>query len=227
MRLLLVEDETDLADWLKRALSQSGFVLDHAADARAARVLTSTNSYDAVVLDLGLPDTHGLIWLRDLRAEGNSTPVLILTAQGALEDRVRGLGIGADDYVTKPFALAELEARLTALGRRARTTRDAVVEFGALTFDSDTRTFTLDGSMLNLTPRERAALSALMLRRGQPLLKSALAQKVFDLESDAGPDAIEVVVHRLRKKLVGAGVRISTVRGLGYMLERDVQRRKA
>src|SRR5690606_2679521 len=104
------------------------------------------------------------------------------------------------------------EARLTALGRRARTTRDAVVEFGALTFDSDTRTFTLDGSMLNLTPRERAALSALMLRRGQPLLKSALAQKVFDLESDAGPDAIEVVVHRLRKKLVGAGVRISTVR---------------
>ncbi len=221
MRLLLVEDELDLADWLKRALSQSGFVPDHAVDARAARVLTATTSYDAIVLDLGLPDVPGLSWLRDFRAEGNNTPILILTAHGALEDRVRGLAMGADDYLTKPFALAELEARLTALGRRARTSRDAVVQFGGLTFNSDTRTFMLGGHLLPLTPRERAALSALMLRRNQPILKGALAEKVFDLQSDAGPDAIEVVVHRLRKKLVSSGVRIATVRGLGYMLEAD------
>ncbi len=221
MRLLLVEDELDLADWLKRALSQSGFVADHAVDARAASVLVATTNYDAIVLDLGLPEISGISWLRELRADGNNTPVLVLSAHAALDDRVRGLSAGADDYLTKPFALAELEARLNALGRRARLAQEAVTQFGGLTFDTETRTFTVGGRLLGLTPRERAALSALMLRRNQPLLKTALAERVFDLQSDAGPDAIEVVVHRLRKKLVGSGVRIATVRGLGYMLEVD------
>lgn len=221
MRLLLVEDEVDLADWLRRALTQSGFVTDHAADGAAASVLTSTTRYDAVVLDLELPDIDGLDWLRRLRADGNMTPVMILTARGALEDRVKGLNLGADDYLTKPFALAELEARLTALGRRGRAVRDTLQRFGRLTFQSDTRAFAIRGKLLRLTPRESAALSALMLRRNQPIPKAALAEKVFDLRSDAGPDAIEVVVHRLRKKLEHSGVRITTVRGLGYMLELD------
>ena len=221
MRLLIVEDETDLANWLMRALAQGGFVPDHAPDIRAARALVATTRYDAIVLDLRLPDTHGLVWLRELRQADDSTPVLILTAQGALDDRVRGLNLGADDFLTKPFALAELEARLTALGRRSRGSRLTGTQYGQLMFDNETRTFTVNGEFLPLTPRERAALTALVNRRGQPITKSQLFEKVFELQSDVAPDAIEVVMHRLRKKLADCGVTVVTVRGLGYFLKAD------
>ncbi len=219
MRILLVEDEVDLADWLRRALTQSGFVPDHAADGAGAWELIATTRYDAIVLDLGLPDIDGLDWLQQFREAGKATPVLILSARAALEDRVRGLNLGADDYLGKPFALAELEARLSALGRRARSTRETVLRLGRLLFHTDSRSFSVRGQQLSLSPRERAALATLMLQRNQPVPKPTLAEQVFDLHSEVGPDAIEVVVHRLRKKVEVAGVRIVTVRGLGYMLE--------
>lgn len=219
MRLLIVEDENDLANWLLRALAQSGFVPDHAPDIRSARAMVATTEYDVIVLDLRLPDTHGLVWLRELRDSGNTTPLLILTAQGELGDRVRGLNLGADDFLIKPFALQELEARLGAIWRRGKRLQDAQMQFGRLAFDSESRSFTLDGEVLSLTPRERAALSALVQRYGVPVAKSHLFDKVFEMQSDAGPDAIEVVIHRLRKKLEGSGARIITVRGLGYLFK--------
>ncbi|GAB2903055.1 response regulator [Paralcaligenes sp. KSB-10] len=219
MRILLVEDEREMASWLERALAQSGFVPDHAADARTAEQKLAETEYDAVVMDLRLPDKHGLVLLRELRASGDVTPVLILTAQGALHDRVRGLNLGADDFLTKPFALEELEARLTALVRRSRGRPVPRLQCGALEYDNESRSFSLDGAIVHLTPREHAALGALMLRAGVPVEKNQLFSKVFEHESDASPDAIEVVLHRLRKKLAGSDVRIVTVRGLGYMLE--------
>jgi len=219
MRLLIVEDEADLGNWLLRALTQGGFVPDYAPDIRSARALLATTRYDAIVLDLRLPDTHGLVWLREFRESGDSTPILVLTAQGALDDRVRGLNLGADDFLTKPFALAELEARLTALGRRASGNPLTGIRYGQLVFDSESRAFTVNGEPLSLTRRERAALTALVHRQGQPVTKEQLFEKVFEIQSDVAPDAIEVVMHRLRKKLTNSGVGIVTVRGLGYFLK--------
>ncbi|RYG14289.1 MAG: response regulator [Burkholderiales bacterium] len=219
MRVLLVEDEAEMASWLLRAFKQSGFVPDHAPDAATAESLLAINDYDAVVLDLRLPDKHGLTLLAEARRAGNRTPVLVLTAQGSLQDRVKGLNVGADDFLTKPFAIEELEARLTALVRRSRGRSHAPLQCGSLSCAHDSRAFTLAGSLLQLTPREAAALSALLARSGSPVEKSFLSGKVFPADSQAGPDAIELVLHRLRRKLDGADVRIVTVRGLGYMLE--------
>lgn len=219
MRLLLVEDEAEMAAWLLRAFKQSGFVPDHAPNAATAESLLAGNDYDAVVLDLRLPDKHGLAILADLRKAGNRTPVLVLTAQGSLQDRVKGLNVGADDFLTKPFAIEELEARLAALVRRSRGRSHAPLQCGSLSCPHDSRAFTLAGTLLQLTPRESAALAVLLARSGTPVEKSQLSGKVFPADSNAGPDAIELVLHRLRRKLDGGDVRIVTVRGLGYMLE--------
>ena len=220
MRILLVEDERDMAAWLVRALKQSGFVTDHASDAGTAEgFLANGTQYDAVVLDLGLPDKHGLAVLSEMRNRGNATPVLILTAQGGLTDRVRGLNLGADDFLAKPFAIEELEARLAALVRRSQGRSRPRLQCGSLSYDSESHAFTLGGTLLPLTPREHSALSALLARAGSPVGKSQLSGKVFPHDSGAGPDAIEQVLHRVRRKLVGSDVRVVTVRGLGYMLE--------
>jgi two-component system response regulator TctD len=219
MRILLVEDEAEMAAWLVRAFKQSGFVPDHAPDAGTAEALLAGNDYDAVVLDLRLPDKHGLNLLADIRKAGNRTPVLVLTAQGSLQDRVKGLNVGADDFLTKPFAIEELEARLAALVRRSRGRSHAPLQCGSLSCAHDSRAFTLAGTLLQLTRRESAALSVLLARSGSPVEKSQLSAKVFPADSNAGPDAIELVLHRLRRKLDGGDVRIVTVRGLGYMLE--------
>jgi two-component system response regulator TctD len=219
MRLLLVEDEAEMASWLLRAFKQSGFVSDHAPDAATAESLLAGNDYDAVVLDLRLPDKHGLTVLAELRKAGNRTPVLVLTAQGSLQDRVKGLNVGADDFLAKPFAIEELEARLAALVRRSRGRSHAPLQCGSLSCPHDSRAFTLAGALLQLTPRESAALAVLLARSGTPVEKSQLSGKVFPADSNAGPDAIELVLHRLRRKLDGGDVRIVTVRGLGYMLE--------
>jgi two-component system response regulator TctD len=223
MRLMLVEDEVELASWVLRAFKQSGFVSDHAPDAATAQSLLACNQYDAVVLDLRLPDRHGLALLADWRNAGNRTPVLVLTAQGSLQDRVKGLNLGADDFLSKPFAIEELEARLLALVRRSRGNVPAVLQCGSLSCAQNSRAFMLAGALLALTPRESAALSVLLARSGSPVEKSQLSGKVFPSDSNVGPDAIELVLHRLRRKLAGSDVRIVTVRGLGYLLESIVR----
>ncbi len=219
MRILLVEDEHEMAAWLQRALAQSGFMPEHAKDAHTAETMLMAGGYDAVVMDLQLPDKHGLILLRELRNRGDITPVLILTAQGALHDRVRGLNLGADDFLSKPFALEELEARLAALVRRSKGRPARRLQCGPLAYDTESKAFALDGAILHLTPREHAALAALIARARTPVEKHQLFLQVFDQDSDTSPDAIEVVLHRLRKKLQGSDIHITTVRGLGYMLE--------
>jgi len=224
MRILLVEDEAELAEWLARALKQSGFVPDHAPDARTAEALLAAHEYDAVVLDLRLPDKHGLTLLSAMRDAGDRTPVLVLTAEGSLQDRVRGLHLGADDFLSKPFAIEEVEARLAALVRRSRGNQQHPrMQCGSLSYDSASSAFSLRGELLALTPREHAALTALLLRAGAPVGKQRLSGKVFPHDRDVGPAAIELVLHRLRRKLADSDVRITTVRGLGYMLEDTTQ----
>lgn len=220
MRILLVEDEPEMASWLVRALKQSGFLVDVAATAAEAdSSLSSDTDYDAIVLDLGLPDRSGLTVLAALRDRGGHAPVLVLTAAGALPNRVRSLNSGADDFLAKPFALEELEARLWALMRRSQGRQHPRLQCGSLTFDSESRSFTLNGTLLPLTPREHAALLALLMRAGRPVGKAQLASKVFPRDSNVGPEAIEQVLHRVRRKLGAADVMVTTVRGLGYMLE--------
>ncbi len=208
-----------MAAWVQRALAQSGFLPEHAPDAHTAETMLRSAGFDAVVMDLRLPDKHGLVLLREMRSRGDITPVLLLTAQGALQDRVRGLNLGADDFLSKPFALEELEARLAALVRRSRGRPSPRLQCGPLTYDTESKAFTLDGAILHLTPREHAALAALIARARAPVEKHQLFVQVFDQDSEASPDAIEVVLHRLRKKLQGSDIQITTVRGLGYMLE--------
>jgi two-component system response regulator TctD len=219
MRVLLVEDEREMAAWLQRALAQSGFIPQHAHDAASAEHMLAAGEYDVVIMDLRLPDKHGLVLLREMRSRGDTTPVLILTAQGGLQDRVRGLNIGADDFLSKPFALEELEARLTALVRRSRGRSSPRLQCGSLLYDTESHAFSIDGNLLMLTPREHAALAVLITRSGVPVQKNQLFARVFQHDAEASLDAIEVVLHRLRKKLAGSDVRIVTVRGLGYMLE--------
>lgn len=228
MRILLVEDDGEMASWLARALGQSGFVADHAPDAfQAQQLLQSDAGYDAVVLDLGLPDRDGLSLLTGLRKGGLRTPVLVLTARGALPDKVQSLKLGADDFLAKPFEIEELEARLAALVRRSRQLTESQLRCGSLVYDLDSRSFTLNDALVALTPREHAALTALVLKAGAPVPKQQLHRKVFPADSEAGPDAIEQVLHRLRRKLDGSDVRVLTVRGLGYILQPAAQARHA
>ncbi len=219
MRLLLVEDHAELAEWVTKTLRQAGYVLDVLDRGDHADTALLTQSYDLVILDLSLPGLDGLEVLRRLRAreQGAPTPVLILTARGSTEDRVRGLNLGADDYLPKPFDLAELEARIKALLRRSGNLVPTV-RIGRLEFDTTTRMTTVDGRALSLTPRELAVLEVLLSRSGRPVAREALFEKVFDFDADARVEAIEIYVSRLRKKLGGAGVAINTLRGLGYLL---------
>lgn len=219
MRLLLVEDHAELAEWVARALRHAGYVLDVLERGDHADHALQTGVYDLVILDLSLPGMDGLEVLRRLRGRQQTqpTPVLVLTARGSTDERVCGLNLGADDYLTKPFDLAELEARIKALLRRSGN-QTPMVKIGRLEFDTTTRMAYVEGQLLGLTPRELAVLEVLLLRSGRPVAREALFEKVFDYNADARVEAIEIYVSRLRKKLHGAGVMISTLRGLGYLL---------
>lgn len=223
MRILLVEDNVMLANALVEALSQAGFAVDCMHDGRAADHLLSTQDYALVILDLGLPKLDGLEVLRRLRQRRNAMPVLILTAHGSVEDRVKGLNLGADDYLSKPFDLSELEARARALIRRSHGHESTQLQCGPLCYDSISRAFVLGGEPLALTRRERAVLEVLMLRDGRAVNKEAMSEKIFGIDESVNPDAIEIYVHRLRKKLEGSGVAIVTLRGLGYLLDASAQ----
>lgn len=219
MRLLLIEDHADLAVWVAKTLRHSKFVVDVIARGDHAATALLTQSYDLVILDLSLPGMDGLEILRRIRDQERTAhlPVLILTARGAPEDRVKGLNLGADDYLPKPFEFAELEARIWALLRRSNKLTPAI-RVGDFTFDTMSRVALAHGRPLSLTQRERAVLEALLMRQGRPVSREALFGKVFGIDDDVNPEAIEVVVHRLRKKLKGSGVAIATLRGLGYVL---------
>lgn len=219
MRILLAEDESELANWLLRALSQGGFQVDWVNDGRMVRVSLKSTRYDALILDLGLPGLNGHDVLADLREADHRLPVLVLTARDSLMERVSTLREGADDFLAKPFELAELEARLMALIRRARGSDFPRLACGPLSYDPNTKQFTLSHVGLTLTPREHAALLALIQHSGQPLSKQEVLDRVFSDEQDVHSEAVEVLVHRLRKRLASSPVRISTLRGLGYVLE--------
>ncbi|MDB5909412.1 MAG: DNA-binding response regulator [Massilia sp.] len=226
MRILLVEDHIELSHWLAKALRDAHLTIECATNGGDADALLHTQDYALVILDLTLPKMDGLDVLRRLRARGGArakTPVMILTARGGLEERVQGLNLGADDYLAKPFELAELEARVKALLRRSQGNNEALVHHcGALSFDTVTRMFAYDGAPLALTPREHAVLEALITRPGRAVPKDKLFGEVFALSDDANVDAIELYIHRVRKKLERPGpnaAAITTLRGIGYLLQ--------
>lgn len=219
MRVLLVEDDPILADGLLHSLTRSGYAVDRAHHGEEADHMLAAQSYDLAILDLGLPRLDGFEVLRRLRARDNPVPVLILTARDGLEDRVRGLDLGADDYIAKPFELAELEARIRALIRRGQFGASAQLTLGRLTLDTAGRQAALDGKNLGLSARELALLEILMMRTGRVVGKEQILERLCNWDADIGDNAIEVYVHRLRKKLEDSGLRIRTLRGLGYLLE--------
>lgn len=219
MRLLLVEDSQKLAIWLGKALRQHGFAVDISHDGAEAESLTRTEHYDVIVLDLSLPSMDGLTVLERLRGRGVATPVLILTARSDLDDKVRGLYLGADDYLGKPFELAELEARLHALMRRAHGIAVPQISLGPLSYDGSSREFRLNGERLLLRPKEHAVLETLLTRAGKAVSKTQLYDHVFSIDATTAQDVMEIYIHRLRKQLLGSGVAIVTLRGLGYVLE--------
>jgi two-component system OmpR family response regulator len=219
MRILIAEDDAIIADGLSRSLRQAGYAVDWARDGVDAESALLTTTYDLLVLDLGLPRLSGLEVLKRLRARDSRLPVLILTALDGTGDRVRGLDLGADDYMAKPFELAELEARVRALTRRSAGTAPTI-QCGPLSYDQVGRIATLSGQSLELSAREVGLLEILLTRMGRLVSKDQLVDQLCGWGEEVSHNAIEVYVHRLRKKLEAGGVRITTVRGLGYCLER-------
>jgi two-component system response regulator TctD len=219
VRILLVEDHLPLAESVAQALRAAGWTLDVLHDGVAAEHALASEEYALAVLDVGLPRLDGFEVLARLRARGKTLPVLMLTARGEVKDRVHGLNLGADDYLAKPFELSELEARVKALLRRSVLGGEQQQRCGPLVYDLGTRRFSLDDTLLQLTSREQAVLEALIARPGRVMSKEQLADQIFGLDQDASADAIEIYIHRLRKKLEGSSVRIVTFRGLGYLLE--------
>lgn len=219
MRILLVEDERTLGTWLCRALEQCGIFVEWVDSARTALAALGHQAHDALVLDLGLPDRDGQELLAQVRARDSTVPILVLTARSALAEKVRAFESGADDFLAKPFQLEELEARLRALLRRARGAGAGRLACGPLACDLAGTRFTLDGAPLSLPPRELAVLRVLMQHTGDAVSKRQILERVVSDEKDIHPEAIEVIVHRLRRRLEGTGVRISTFRGIGYALE--------
>ena len=221
MRILLAEDDRELATWVARLLRRDNYVIDCVSRGDEADAALATEDYALVVLDLGLPHLDAVEVLRRLRARGSTVPVIVLTANDAVSSRVRGLDSGADDYLVKPFAVEELEARIRAQLRRQRRSFEPTIGYGPLRLDTETGAFSIDGNPLLLTKRERGVLEALIMRAGRPIAKNALTENVFGLDDDANPNAIEIYVHRLRRKLEGTGISIATLRGLGYVLRKE------
>jgi two-component system OmpR family response regulator len=219
VRVLIIEDDELLGDGLASGLSALGFAVDWFKEAKSGAQAMASAPYDAAILDLGLPGEDGMAFLQRLRAGGSTTPVLVLTARDALDDRVHGLDLGADDYMAKPFAMPELAARVRALVRRSQAQTGPKIVHGPLVLDTLARRATLEGAPLDLAAREWAVLEVLLARVEKIVSKESIIQAVASWGEELTPNAIEVYVSRLRAKLDPSGIRIRTVRGFGYMLE--------
>jgi two-component system, OmpR family, response regulator TctD len=220
MKLLLIEDNPPLALWLTRILKEEKFTVDVAADGAAADQVLQSENYDAVLLDLMLPKMNGKNVLRRLRERHNNVPVMILTASGSIDEKVDCLGSGADDYLVKPFEVRELVARIKALIRRQSPDKATEMHCADLVYNSNTRQFSIEGKILTLPAREHDVLEILMLKQGKTVSKTALVNGIFGLGDEPSADAIEIYVHRLRKKLEHSQAAIMTLRGLGYLLKK-------
>ena len=220
MRILIAEDDQVLADGLLRSLRTAGYAVDQVGSGSEADAALASHEFDLLILDLGLPRMHGLEVLRKLRARGSAVPVLILTAADSVEQRVRGLDFGADDYMAKPFSLQELEARVRALTRRGLGTASNVIRHGPLTFDATARMAYINEQMVDLSARELSLLEVLLQRAGRLVSKEQLVERLCEWGEEVSNNAIEVYIHRLRKKIEQDTLRIATVRGLGYCLQK-------
>lgn len=220
MRILLVEDDVMLAETVTRALTQSAHAVDIARTGNEADQALMSGTYDLVLLDVGLPQIDGFEVLRRLRARRSAVPVLMLTVNDAAEDLVTGLDLGADDYLTKPFRLSELEARVRALIRRANATVSSDLVHGRLRLDMAGRRLYLDGQPVELSARELAVIELLLLREGKVVTKQQIIDHLYGWEDTSSSNAVEVFIHRLRKKLESSGLAIATVRGMGYLVEK-------
>ncbi|MEZ5491915.1 MAG: response regulator [Gammaproteobacteria bacterium] len=225
MRLLVVEDEQRIVDVLKEGLENAGFVVDSVSTAENANNALTSISYDAAVLDLGLPDGDGISVLESARRRGTQLPILILTARDAVDDRVRGLDAGADDYLVKPFAIKELVSRIKALLRRPGGVLGAVLDAGNVTLDTIGREVSVAGNPLALSRREISILEIMLRRFGRVVPKGVLEEKLYALDNEPESNAIPVHIHLLRRKLADnqATVEIHTVRGIGYLLVEQMQ----
>ncbi|HEY9572619.1 MAG TPA: response regulator transcription factor [Pusillimonas sp.] len=219
MRILIAEDDSILADGLSRSLRYDGYVVDVVNDGSSADSALQLQSFDLLILDLDLPQMHGLAVLRHLRQRHIPLPVLILTAADTVEQRVKGLDLGADDYMAKPFALTELEARVRALTRRSAGAGTTQLRYKRLSFDLNGRTARIDGNPLELSARETNLLEIFLSRCGRMISKNQFVDLLCEWGEEVTPNAIEVYIHRLRKKIEPSGAKIVTVRGLGYCLE--------
>ena len=219
MRLLLVEDDVMVASGIKLGLCNAGYAVDWVGSAERALEAVQGNTFDAAVVDIGLPHMNGLALTQALRQAGRTFPVLILTARDALQDRVQGLDLGADDYMLKPFELPELLARLRALLRRSQAATSAVLAFGPVEMDTAQRRVLAGGQPMDLGPREWTVLEYLLLEAPKPAAKDKLLAALTGWDKEITPNAIEVYISRLRGKLEPHGVALRAIRGFGYRLE--------
>lgn len=216
MKLLLIEDELALSEALTALLRSEGFAIDAVASLHSAEAAIRVSTYDGLLLDLYLPDGDGMAWLRQLRAKGNTTPMIIMTARDQVSDRIAGLQSGADDYVIKPFDVQELLARLGAVLRRAQGNASNCLQVGSLSLDLQGHRARLDTQDIELTAKEWAVLEKLASRPGRIVNKEALDQALYSFDDDIGSNTLEVYISRIRKKI--GKQRVETVRGLGYRL---------
>lgn len=216
MKILIIEDDRLLQDGLRLALQQEGYASDSSDSLRMAENLMESTAYSLAILDLGLPDGDGMSLLNQWRKKGNDVPVLILTARDAIDERVRGLNLGADDYLVKPFALSELLARVRAIIRRHQGKSNNQLWVDNISLDLTTHEVTVDGKTIELTPKEFAILSRLMLRAGHRIHREVLHQDLYNWEDDPSSNSLEVHIHNLRVKI--GKHRIRTLRGFGYLL---------
>jgi two-component system OmpR family response regulator len=219
MQILLAEDDAVLSDGISKALKQRGYSVAVCNDGLSAQKEALANNFDLLILDIGLPKLDGLNVLQSVRSQNKVVPILVVTARDGLNDRVHGLDLGADDYITKPFDLPELEARIRALLRRSTQAKDEELTLGELRFDISGRRAFVNGQPLELSAKELAVLEFLMLRAGRVVNKEQLIEHMYGWDEEVTYNAIEVNIHRLRKKLEAAKINIRTIRGLGYLLD--------